>query len=434
MPACLVIADDLTGANATGVQLSNLGFKSCTILDPDRINEKSLSSYDCILFPTDSRAIDQNEAYKRVLNAAHTFSSYDVTVYSKRIDSTLRGNLGTETDALLDMLGDDYIAISAPSFPSSGRIVVGGFLLVNGTPLQLTEASSDPKAPVDTSLLQKIFDKQTKYKTDSIYLNDVLGDEDKLVNTISTKVKNGARILCFDAITDQDLRKIARASLKTELPFICVDPGVFTSIVTDLTVEKKKTESLQSHILAVVGSVNPVACNQVREFWKAHPEAFNITIKTIKILSAPKDRKDEIEEIVFTALAAFQDHQIVTIVTDGIDPENRIDLKKYAENEGITIEEASEKINSAFAEIVDRIAKADLHLNGLYTSGGDITASVCNRCNAGGLELLGEILPLAAFGKLMNGDLSDLKIVTKGGMVGKIDAMTECIEFLEQKI
>ena len=74
MPACLVIADDLTGANATGVQLSNLGFKSCTILDPDRINEKSLSSYDCILFPTDSRAIDQNEAYKRVLNAAHTFS------------------------------------------------------------------------------------------------------------------------------------------------------------------------------------------------------------------------------------------------------------------------------------------------------------------------------------------------------------------------
>ena len=49
MPACLVIADDLTGANATGVQLSNLGFKSCTILDPDRINEKSLSSYDCIL-------------------------------------------------------------------------------------------------------------------------------------------------------------------------------------------------------------------------------------------------------------------------------------------------------------------------------------------------------------------------------------------------
>ena len=145
-------------------------------------------------------------------------------------------------------------------------------------------------------------------------------------------------------------------------------------------------------------------------------------------------KKDEIEEIVFTALAAFQDHQIVTIVTDGIDPENRIDLKKYAENEGITIEEASEKINSAFAEIVDRIAKADLHLNGLYTSGGDITASVCNRCNAGGLELLGEILPLAAFGKLMNGDLSDLKIVTKGGMVGKIDAMTECIEFLEQKI
>ena len=29
---------------------------------------------------------------------------------SHRIDSTLRGNLGSETDAMLDYLGEDYIA------------------------------------------------------------------------------------------------------------------------------------------------------------------------------------------------------------------------------------------------------------------------------------------------------------------------------------
>ena len=61
-----------------------------------------------------------------------------------------------ETDAILDALGDDYIAIAAPCFPASGRIVIGGYMLVKGLPLHKTEVALDPKTPVTVSDVRQI--------------------------------------------------------------------------------------------------------------------------------------------------------------------------------------------------------------------------------------------------------------------------------------
>ena len=150
MIQCAVIADDLTGGNATGVLLAEMGYKSFTIL-----NEQGTASKDCdcVIYPTDSRSISPEEAYSRVRNI--TRSLYDtkdtIKIWSKRIDSTLRGNIGSETDAMIDsiseMTGENVIAISAPCFPSSGRILVGGYMLVGGLPLHRTNIAIDPKTP-----------------------------------------------------------------------------------------------------------------------------------------------------------------------------------------------------------------------------------------------------------------------------------------------
>ena len=132
MPQCVVIADDLTGANATGVLLKKMNYTAYTVMNAERIELSTLKDCDCVLYPTDSRGVDPEIAYNRVHNVCSLLKNDDVKVYSKRIDSTLRGNLGSETDAMLDCLGEDYVAIVAPCFPSSGRIVIGGYMLVNG--------------------------------------------------------------------------------------------------------------------------------------------------------------------------------------------------------------------------------------------------------------------------------------------------------------
>ena len=42
MPQCVVIADDLTGANATGVLLKKMNYKAYTVMNTERIE---LSTY-----------------------------------------------------------------------------------------------------------------------------------------------------------------------------------------------------------------------------------------------------------------------------------------------------------------------------------------------------------------------------------------------------
>ena len=107
MPQCVVIADDLTGANATGVLLKKMDYQAYTVMNSERIEPSAISDCDCVLYPTDSRGVDSETAYDRVRTICELLKNDEVKVYSKRIDSTLRGNLGSETDAMLDCLGDE---------------------------------------------------------------------------------------------------------------------------------------------------------------------------------------------------------------------------------------------------------------------------------------------------------------------------------------
>lgn len=171
MPQCVVIADDLTGGNATGVLLKKMNYQAYTVMNTESMDLQALQDCDCVIYPTDSRGVAPEVAYERVYNICSLLKDDAVKVYSNRIDSTLRGNLGSETDAMLDCLGEDYIAIVAPCFPASGRIVVGGYMLVNGLPLHKTDIAIDPKTPVKVSEPAVLFQEQSKYKTASILMN-----------------------------------------------------------------------------------------------------------------------------------------------------------------------------------------------------------------------------------------------------------------------
>ena len=54
-----IIADDLTGANATAALLSTQGFTTLTCLD----NPEYAEDYDVVSFSTDSRSVSYQEAY-----------------------------------------------------------------------------------------------------------------------------------------------------------------------------------------------------------------------------------------------------------------------------------------------------------------------------------------------------------------------------------
>jgi len=432
MPQCIVVADDLTGANATGVLLKKMNFNTFTVLNNERLELTTLAECDCLMYPTNSRGVSSEIAYNRVFNVTKLLKDENIKVYAKRIDSTLRGNLGSETDAILDVLGKDYIAISAPCFPESGRIVIGGYMLVNGLPLHKTEVALDPKTPVTTSEVVKVFEQQSKYPVASILMKEMMQGKHYMADKINELIKEGNRTIVFDCVTHEDLDLIADAVITSGIKFVTVDPGVFTATIARKIIIPSETKA-KDKILAVVGSVNPVTKNQMEELWLSQ-KTYNIFVKTKELIESEERRETEICRIVSEVLENSPRFKVSTVTGDGIMPENRINFKEYTERDNSTVDQVSEKINTAFGEITYRICKNDETFKGLYTSGGDITVAVCKKFDTAGLNLLDEVLPLAAYGMILKGEFDGMKIVTKGGMVGQSNAINKCITYLKEKL
>jgi uncharacterized protein YgbK (DUF1537 family) len=434
MIGCVVVADDLTGANATGVLMTKSNYRTYSILSLDSKAVHGLTDFECVVYSTDSRSMDAKSAYDIVSAAVKALRSDGVMVYAKRIDSTLRGNLGAETDAMLDALGDNRTAMVVPCFPASNRINIGGYLLVNALPLHKTEAAQDPKNPVNTPVCADIFRKQSKYPVDSITLKDLLEGTDFVGQKIRDLAAKGKRIIIFDAVSEEDIDLIAGAVINSKVPFIAVDPGVFTATLSRKIIPVPPTQFAgRSKIFVAVGSVNAVAYRQV-EYFLGSQEVFNVYMKTREFMEDPKQREQEIERVSTAILTHCDDYDVCSIVGWGIIPEHRVSFEPYMEKYGCSFDELSNMINTAIAEITYRVISSGKGFRGIYTCGGDITVAVCGRLKNTGLRLLGEVLPLASYGEIIGGEYPGLKIITKGGMVGEADAIVSCVRYLKEKL
>ncbi|MBR2825317.1 MAG: four-carbon acid sugar kinase family protein [Solobacterium sp.] len=430
MPACLVIADDLTGANATGVLLQKEGFRTYTVLNPERGRDESLSDATCLVIPTDSRSIPSQEAYDRVYHALELLKGEDIRFYSKRIDSTLRGNLGSETDAFLEALGNEYIAVCVPCFPTSGRVLCGGHLLVNGIPLDRTEVALDPKAPIHTSDAAHLFRDQSKYPVDSLTLNDIALGQEHLTKRFEEMKKDGVRIVICDAITQSDIDLIADALVASSIPFISVDPGVFTAAVGKRLIPNS-TKRASGKVLCAIGSVNGVARRQVHELLKKM-NVHEVILTITKVIGTSKEREEEIKRVTKEILDSDESYDVLALIGDGIDPAKVISFEEYSKRLGVSEEELSILINTAFAEVVYNVLKERRDINAIYTTGGDITAAVNDIIGTTGLYLNDEVVPLAGYGLILGGEFAGLQFISKGGMVGNDDAMVTCVKYLQE--
>ena len=432
MPRCVVVADDLTGANATGVLLKKNGFDTLTLLRPAMDKASSLSRCDCLVLPTDSRAIPGEEAYARVREALELLAGPEVLHYAKRIDSTLRGNLGRETDAFLDFLGPAYMAVCVPCFPSSGRVLVGGHLLVGGRPLRKTEAASDPKCPICTSDALALMRGQSTYPVASIHLDDVQDGAEHLAEVMSREREKGTRILLVDSVSEEDMLIVADAIVKAGIPVVSVDPGPFTAIMGKKLLPKEAKRA-EAKVLCTIGSVNAVAATQtIRLLSQMNVAA--VFLDAARLLESPEKREEEIERLTRELLAIADTSDVLAVIGSGIDPENRIDFHLYTERWGVDVEGLSQLINTAFARIALDVMAQCPQIKGVYSTGGDITAAIHTAAGTVGLRLLDEVVPLAGYGIAMGGTLAGKAFISKGGMVGDEQAMITCVSYLQQHI
>ncbi len=141
-----IIADDLTGANDTGVQFSKKGYNTIVSILEESGNIIIPDKTDVLVIDTETREVDGKIACQRLRNVLKKLSFSDKDIFYKKVDSTLRGCIGVELEELMNVLEKD-ICIFTPTLPSHQRITIGGYLIVNGKPLGLSKYySGDLKA------------------------------------------------------------------------------------------------------------------------------------------------------------------------------------------------------------------------------------------------------------------------------------------------
>lgn len=420
------IADDLTGANANCSLMKKIGLDTASLFDAS----KGLpEGYGFTAFTTDSRGLAAEEAYRRVKGVLDDLNQTDGVIYSKRTDSTLRGNLGSELNAFFDYLGEDYMGIAVPAYPATNRVVLNGTMLVNGELLINSDAGRDTKTPVFSSNVLELFENKLNYKASLIKLEDVEKGSGHISNLILKKQEEGVRLLVFDGITDTHLEIIAEGVLLSGVKFFSADPGPFSMEIASQVLQNSET---LSKVLMVVGSVTDISVRQIRKLLAEYD------IRVLEIcpsgLINPKKRDEEIQKISEEGVKLLEKDDILLLTTTPYkDSQKRLDLVKISEELNLDIDELAVSISTGIAAIAQKIITSDNSFAGAFMSGGDITTAFLKEMDSVGIEVREEIIPLAAYGRIIGGHIPRFRIISKGGMVGDDNAMKVCLERLKKE-
>lgn len=145
MNRIIAIADDLTGALEAGAKFAAYGMAARVTI---RIHD--VAGEDVAVIDTETRHLAAAEAAEIVREIDTAPFRY---IY-KKTDSTLRGNIGAELEALSHRAHGRIAYV--PAYPALGRTVRDGVLFVHGTPVAETNFSVDPLNPIRDSRVASV--------------------------------------------------------------------------------------------------------------------------------------------------------------------------------------------------------------------------------------------------------------------------------------
>lgn len=166
-----MLADDLAGAHDVAIPFAKRDFAVAVLSDPDRLDR--FDSADLVVLNTNTRSCDEAEAADRLGAACEAISARSGSLIYKKIDSTLRGNVGFEIDLVSERMGFG-LAVCAPAFPEMGRTTVGGYQLLHGVPVRGLDMAS-PDIPPQHAFIPDLLDNGSRREWAHIDLKTVQG-------------------------------------------------------------------------------------------------------------------------------------------------------------------------------------------------------------------------------------------------------------------
>lgn len=400
----LIIADDFTGANDTGVQLKRRGFSTDVIFDPALIGPEGSFVLD-----TESRGMSGREAFNAVSRLCEGIGWDSFYTVIKKIDSTLRGNVAEEIRAVDEWFGSELI-VFVPALPDLGRTTVGGIHLLKGVPITETELSRDPKKPVTCDNLREILMGAFNERVEQVSLETIRAG----------RIDFGqARIYAFDSQTNADMQAVLSAAKATGKRILWVGTAAIADNLMEL-------ESRQKPSFGLVGSVSSVTRAQV-----AHAEAAGVSLIEVPVGRLLEGELTEESFIDAASARLAQGRDVLLLSAASAAPRGLPPRMKRAD--------ASERAARRSASIPRRCSDgwppgccAASLFQGCSSPAATPRWAFLPRRKARGSSILTEVAVGIPMMKLRGGEFEGLRVITKAGAFGRDDTITYSLRKLKE--
>ena len=432
MTRLAIIADDLSSATDCGAQVVRSGLSvvvplgSYSLPSPGRMP-------DVLSIDTDSRSLPAEAAYERVKKATLQLVADGWTQFYKSVDSTLRGNLGSEIEAILDVVKPDC-AVIAPAFPKYGRTTVNGVQYLHGRPLHETEFGTDPTAPVKDANIARRLSEGSRRKAGRLTLEQVSAGPFHTKGDIRGLLADGVQLIVADIAEQEDLKRLCLGFSRTGLKIVWVgSTGLAEFVPLAFGVSSTTDSSGQDHrgdprpALALVGSASETTQGQL-----SHAE----TNYGLKIVHIDPARVIQGGDIIATGLEAAHSHLCQALEAG----QDAALVVRTSRAEIAATQQLGATLNLSAAQvaqmIVDGLAKVghrlidENRISGIVATGGDTANALCIALGAQGLEILGEVEAGIPILRIL-GDQS-LTLVTKAGGFGSPSSIADALVKVKQ--
>ncbi|NHN28949.1 four-carbon acid sugar kinase family protein [Paenibacillus agricola] len=453
MDNIIILSDDLTGANDSGVQFAKRGIPTVVCIDDKQTIDPDVSGI-AVVINVESRSLLPDEAYSKWTQLLSTIEFSKFQVIMKKIDSTLRGNIGKEIEAMLDS-GKFDLAVVAPAYPQKARWTVGGYQLLHDQLLEDSEISRDPKFPVTNSQISALIHEQTSLPVGEVGIRAVRSG--KLEEQLNLLLQQGKRIVVADSATDGDLAIIAAlfSQAQTQMRVLWVGSAGLAEALANrypllgflptppsqrpVPVQAApqsdrsaplgqpapaKSEQAAAPVLVAAGSVSQTTRLQV-ETLKQHGFR-TLVIDPLLLLGTSAEEMAELTQEARQMIASGED----LVLTTDISQAAKSQVAEYLQKAGLSVMQGGDQIADGIGRLAAAIITNEA-LAGAVLTGGDIAYSTCTHLNIARLRIIGEVeegLPLC----VAEGSLS-VPLVTKAGAFGNPNSLLHAAQAIKLK-
>jgi D-threonate/D-erythronate kinase len=404
----VIIADDLSGSADCGIAFSKSGLSTIVVLGA----RAGAVNADVLSVDGDTRRLDPERAADKTERLMREFAvSLDQIVF-KKLDSTLRGNIGSELAAVLKIRRNTVhraVVILAPAFPAHGRTTVGGRQFLHGKRLEQSEISQREGTDGSSFIPEILCNSGLRSAVLSLEL--VRSGNGSLRNAMM-KLAKDVEVLVCDAETDDDLRSIAVASATLGKGTVWAGsaglayhlPQAIGLVGTRHPIFNEAIAS--GPTLFVIGSPSNASREQARVL-AASAAIIPITIPTDDLITGSAKEKHK--------------QQLAAALSAGRDVVVSLSARKIGASD-------SQRICAALAEAVAPHADS---VGALVATGGETAHAILQSWNVSTLRLVQEVETGVPF-CIIEDWRRRLPVITKAGGFGSPQSFVNCRNFLTE--